>query len=161
MKKGFTLIELTMIMAIIGIMTSVGIMSFNSSRKSVTLKSAQDDVISAIKLAQNYALQGKMPTNGDIAKKYGFRFINNNTYRIFYCTVNTAACENNSIEQILVEEQTLKNEVILGIPSSQTVITFTIPSANIDMPDVSTFPLQYSAITKHVYIGMGGAITKD
>jgi prepilin-type N-terminal cleavage/methylation domain-containing protein len=85
--KAFSLIELMIVMAIIGILSVVIIAGLTSSRSSTRLKSAQREVASVIRLAQSYALQGKTQ-NGITPCGYGFRFAGGNEtdYEIFYNT---------------------------------------------------------------------------
>jgi len=82
--KGFTLLELIVVIAIIGIMTSVGLVSLVPAKKQIALKTAQNEVTSAIKLAQSYALQGKSIQGVSDICGYGFEFTDRSNYRIFY-----------------------------------------------------------------------------
>ena len=81
--SGFTLMELMVVIAIVGIMTGIGTVSFSSARRATALNSAQDEIISAIKLAQSYALQGKTYGSNQKPDGYGFEFTDNNSYKIF------------------------------------------------------------------------------
>jgi len=82
--------ELLLVIAIIGIMTVAGFVSLSSSRTNTKLQTAQREVASVIKLAQSYALQGKVTPNGTTPCGFGFRFDPTDTthtkYEIFYNT---------------------------------------------------------------------------
>ena len=58
-KKAVTFIELVIIVAIIGIMTSVLLVSTSGSRTDKALEAAAREVTATIREAQNYALTGK------------------------------------------------------------------------------------------------------
>jgi prepilin-type N-terminal cleavage/methylation domain-containing protein len=60
--KAFTLIELLIVIAIIGIMAALSWTALNSSKNNVQLENACGDVVSAINKARNYALTGAVPS---------------------------------------------------------------------------------------------------
>lgn len=61
-----TLVELVTVIAVIGIMTSVTIISLNQSKTRSALDAEVERLISAIREAQNYALTGENSTNNAV-----------------------------------------------------------------------------------------------
>ncbi|MDO9231357.1 MAG: prepilin-type N-terminal cleavage/methylation domain-containing protein [bacterium] len=158
MKKGFTLLELMVIIGIIGIMTGVGLVSLSPAKKHYALKSAQDEVTAAIKLAQSYALQGKMPSSGDIACAYGFYLVNDSTYQIFYYKKNTTDGSCGTTEN-KVEENTLKNAVTAHSPQSR--VYFMIPSGQMNLNYSVYFDYAGVNTTSNVIVDSGGLVTEN
>ena len=58
-RRGFTLIEIMVVMAIIGIVTAVTIVSFGSGKERKAVEGQARKVAAAIREMQNYALTGK------------------------------------------------------------------------------------------------------
>jgi prepilin-type N-terminal cleavage/methylation domain-containing protein len=133
-NQGFSLMELMMVIAIIGIMTVVGFASTSSIKKNSLLRASQNEIASAIKLVQSYALQGKTINdagNWVVPCEYGFEFTDKSSYRTFYAlTCGDAGT-------------TLANYNLVGVvlenPSSvgDTSMTFSIPSATLSPGPVS------------------------
>jgi prepilin-type N-terminal cleavage/methylation domain-containing protein len=150
-NSGFTLIEMMIVMAIIGILSATGFMGYQSAKRNAALRAAQREVATVIRLAQGYALQGK--TQGDITPcGYGFKFTANNTYQIFYTNklVATKSCSDSGNDgypgtEILVGSAfVLDNDVaITNSPASNVKVYFHIPFAPVtDLNDSTTvFPL--------------------
>lgn len=168
-RQGFTFLELMIIISIIGIMTSAGLVSLNSSKKHFALKTAQNEVAAAIKLAQSYALQGRSFQDKKVCG-YGFRFAETTTkYRIFvyYPRLSDGDCSNTTGSP--VEDQYLKNGVLLSSPTNfenDTRIYFSVPSAEVSGAGVgSTFTLTVgtgsSAKSKDFTISSTGLVEED
>lgn len=158
-RHGFTLLELIVVIAIIGIMTSVGLASLSSSKRQTALKTAQDEVTSAIKLAQSYALQGKIPNSGDIACAYGFEFLDNSPnseYQIFYYRKVGSSCDTGN--KFEVERNNLKNGVSLVSSFSSSAIYFNIPSADMIPSSGRVLVLDSS---KTITISSSGLVTEN
>ncbi|MFZ2975680.1 MAG: type II secretion system protein [Candidatus Moraniibacteriota bacterium] len=159
-EQGFTLLELIVVVAIIGIMTSVGLVSLSSSKRQTAIKTAQDEVTSAIKLAQSYALQGKIPASGDVACAYGFEFLDNSPnseYQIFYYRKVGSSCDTGN--KFEVERNNLKNGVSLVSPfSSSSAIYFNIPSADMIPSSGRVLVLDSS---KTITISSSGLVTEN
>ena len=152
--KAFTLVELIIVIAVIGIMTSVGMVSFQTSRNTHKVEAAANEVAATIKLAQSYALQGKAADDGSgnmvTPCGYGFRFdpgdSNLQQYEIFYNVPDAgSSCAdmdgayfrqfNTSYSQPIESPLTLTNGVTLQSPaisddSNPTEIYFTVPRAD-------------------------------
>jgi len=162
-------LELMASIAIIGIMTGVGLASLSSAKRHYALKTAQEEVTSAIKLAQSYALQGRGVAGVEKVCGYKFVFTNSSTYAIYYYTMSGQNCTgsiniNNSTQ--VVETQTLKNGVTLSSPAvSNTIIFFTIPNAKISGVGVSkTFTFTVgtgsSAESKKIIVSSTGLVSE-
>ncbi len=86
-KKGFTFIEIMIVVTIIGIMTSVVLVYVSGDKSSRAVEVAARQVAAAIREAQNNALSGKQIDTVNIACGHGFYFdsgVNNNKYKLFY-----------------------------------------------------------------------------
>lgn len=59
LRTGFTLIEVLVVIAIIGIATATFLVSFTNLRQQRNLELASQEVVSALRTAQNYALAGQ------------------------------------------------------------------------------------------------------
>lgn len=90
-KTGFTLIEVIIVIAIIGIMTAISIVSLRGGKTSNNLETSRREVASIIKLAQSYALQGKI-TGGNTPCGFGVRFTDSNSYELFYIVPGSGSC---------------------------------------------------------------------
>ncbi len=60
---GFTLIELLVVVGIIGILTAVGVASYNSFNESRVIRSLAGEIESNLRLAQSNAISGKKDDN--------------------------------------------------------------------------------------------------
>ncbi|GBE17245.1 hypothetical protein BMS3Abin15_01084 [bacterium BMS3Abin15] len=94
-KKGFTFIEIVIIVVIIGIMTSVVLVSVGGNKSSKVVEIAAREIAGSIREAQNNALNGKQINDGtgDTACGHGFYFDNDGDgsgldseydYKLFY-----------------------------------------------------------------------------
>ncbi len=186
--RAVTMIEMIIVIAIIGIMAGLVMVSLQSGRSSSRLQSAQRNVTATIKLAQSYALQGK--TQGGVTPcGYGFRFTANNAYEIFYnprtggytsCNeqnnvLNMADLQYNGTSQT-AEFYTLDAGVTLNSPvvtdftassaDNATEIYFTIPHANAFKKDGTKYDAEtnlrfiFSGDTKDITIRIGGYVSE-
>ena len=99
---GFTFIEIMLVITIIGILSSIALVSLSSTRSNAALESSARQVASAIQLAHTYALQGKKE-GGNAVCGFGFIFTSDTDYRIYYQTLSSSyqdcAHQNASIVQ--------------------------------------------------------------
>ncbi|KKP79988.1 MAG: hypothetical protein A2271_01050 [Candidatus Moranbacteria bacterium RIFOXYA12_FULL_35_19] len=165
-RRGFTLLELMASIAIIGIMTGVGLASLSSAKRHYALKTAQEEVTSAIKLAQSYALQGRGVAGVEKVCGYRFVFTNSSTYAIYYYTMSGQNCTGSiNIDNLtqVVETQTLKNGVTLFSPTtlSRTRIFFSIPNARVFSGTFpKTFTFDSGGEKKGITISSTGLVSK-
>ncbi|MFH1207286.1 MAG: prepilin-type N-terminal cleavage/methylation domain-containing protein [Patescibacteria group bacterium] len=73
-QKGFTIAELLVVMAIIGLMTTLVLVNFQAGRRSTELRSAATKLLQDIRLAQSYTIAGNSISycqGGSTANEYG------------------------------------------------------------------------------------------
>ncbi len=178
--NAFTLIELMVVIAIIGIMTAIGFGVLQNQKSPSALTDAQRQVASAIKLAQSYALQGKA-VNGTTPCGFGFRFTNSTNYEIFDVTPQSGNdCDQTNTNYTAgnlssSEAYSLDNGVTIASVNSNplttdftpTEIYFTVPNGI--MYDSSgtgfsakTFQFDLgSSNNKTITVNSGGSITEN
>ena len=82
--KGFTLLELLVVIAMIGILSSVLIVNLSGTKSNAKLRAAQREVASAIKQAHSWALEGKRFNNATPVKCWGVCIPDDSSYKIIY-----------------------------------------------------------------------------
>jgi len=157
-----TFVELMVVIAIMGIMTGIGFMSLQSSKSDANLKAAQREVASAIKLAQSYALQGKIAPDGKAPCGYGFRFKTATDHEIFYKPTTGGKCDTPGAST-QSEHSIWNNGVALDASSQINMndeIYFTIPFGT--MSGTGIISLSYPGATdKTITINSGGKVTEN
>lgn len=155
-----------MVVAIIGIMTGVGLVSLVPARTATKLDAAGREVASAIKLAQSYALQGKV-MGGVVPCGYGIHTMNDGIgYEIFYIASSTSCYSfnqgpvNYSTSKQL-ESYNLKEGVQFSANSRNQRIYFTVPHGVIFGNNGSIFTglnieLNFSNKKKYINVSSGG-----
>lgn len=106
-RNAFSLMELMIVIAIIGIMTGIGLVSLNSSKTTRALENASREVAAAIREAQNNALTGRQP---NIATQtscgHGFYFI------------STAGCPSNNCTKYFIYDNNYVYDAAADPPNS-------------------------------------------
>ncbi len=161
---GFTFMELIMVIAIIGILSTISITSLSPIRKSANINTSADELVSAIDLAKEYSLQGRMPSGLTSICGYGFEFFPDaTTYRIFYIYDNTAVTDPTyckvqaKFQKTAVVTQTLKTGVSLSSPAiGSSTIYFSIPRA--DISSAIDYKITGSSLTRTISVNAAGLI---
>ncbi len=126
-KKGFTMIEILIVLAIIAIMIAVVLPSFSQMRKNEVLKSAVEDVASAINKAKSQS-QSSIDSS-----EYGVHFETNQAV-IFSGTAYSAVAASNQ-------------RVAITSPASITSITLSGGGSDIYFDRLSGEPNKTGTIT--------------
>ncbi len=73
-RRGFTLIEVLIVVAIIGIVSAMILVTFSGQRQTRNMERAANEVQAALREAQNYALSGRAGTINENNSYYGINF---------------------------------------------------------------------------------------
>ncbi len=84
MRKGFTIIEVLVVVAVVGIMTAVMLVSLSDSRSGEAVKVAAREVAAVVRAAQTYAVSGRITDPDKIPCEYRFVVVSPDTYQIQY-----------------------------------------------------------------------------
>jgi len=129
-RRGFSFMEVMMVVAIIGILSSVSLVSLSNSREKKDVETAAREVVAAIRETQNYALTGKQPVATDFPCFYRFSPTQNSeTYTINY---NYHISGTNCVTPAPIDSSlaygsyALKNRVTFSVVSN---ISFSVPFA--------------------------------
>lgn len=155
-KKGFTIFELTIVLAIMGIGASIMLVSLSPGKLQAKLRAAQNEVASTIKQTQSYALQGKTIGTPTLLtpSKYGFRSTSTTAYEIFYCL------DTSCLIKTKLEEFSLANSGV-SIEAGKEVI-FDVPNGNSNLSGFDlVITLTSSGKTKTVTVKPGGSVVEN
>lgn len=130
------MIEILIVISILVIMSIVGMVSLQPAKNDARLRAAQREVAATIKMAQSYALQGRMQ-NGKTPCEYGVQIPDSTHYTIFYripMNWNVGCSVVNPNSTTTIEQFALTNGVILK-NAIGTEIVFEVPFGNIKIGD--------------------------
>ena len=116
--KGFSLMELMIVIAIIGVMTSVGLVSLNYSKTARALENASREVAAAVREAQNNALSGRQPDADQTSCGHGFYFDrseNDSRYFIYdnYVSTGETSCADVTRKRYTVADSNISSTYTL------------------------------------------------
>lgn len=185
-SRGFSLIEILVVIVIISAVSAVGMMTYQSIKNSSQLESSQREVATVIKLTQSYAVQGKtqlIDAEQQVPCGYGFRFTSTTEFQIFYnkplsgedCQIINEGSDNNKFRfdaafSVPIENFSLGKNVALTAPApAYSGIYFTTPDATVHRGNGSilavgvtrTFVLKFQSLSKNVVINSVGSITEN
>jgi len=158
-KKGFTLVELMIVMAIVGIMTAVTIVSLSGARDRKAAEGEARKFAAVVREVQNYALTGKQLGTGLVTCSVGMNAIASGatSYGIFYTYRSGDDC-NTSASNAFVTN-TISNGVAFS--SAANAFSFSVPRGEINLggnPDPIPIQLSKGSATYTVCIYRSGRI---
>ncbi|MBU2028494.1 prepilin-type N-terminal cleavage/methylation domain-containing protein [Patescibacteria group bacterium] len=140
-RRGFSFIELMIVICIISIMTALILVSMNAEREKKAVEIAAREVAAVVREAQNYALTGKNLKNA-ISCSFIFTWTGN-SYSI-------SNCKNQSYS--------LKNGVTF---SNNGSFSFSIPFANLDISSTKDIGLYKGSSSYHVCVYVSGVVSES
>jgi prepilin-type N-terminal cleavage/methylation domain-containing protein len=153
--EGFTLLEVIIVIAIVGVMAAVVSVSLVPARNEAKVRAAQTESAATIKLAQSYALQGKK-LGAVTPNFFGFVISSSTVYKICGCSVaNCSDCSGANI----IESRNLPAGVTFG--TSALALTFNVPDGNINPSADTTISMSGGGISKSITVKAGGAIVEN
>lgn len=152
-SAGFTLIEMLVVVAIVGIMTTVVVASFGSGRTKKELETNAREFAAALRETQSYALTGKQVAGGGSACAFSVTWMDLSTYKLG--STASGSCE---AEPTSLTSYSLKNGVTL---SNFGMISFKLPWAAVTFTSGSGSQVIFSksSDTHSVCINVEGKIT--
>ena len=155
--RGFTLIELIAVVAIIGVMTSAVLVSWSTGRSEQDVKLAAREFEAALRQAQNFSMTGKIDANNPtrVPCDYRLRYVSSTQYEIAYQYKNNGVCDGTLIASVQVFS--LPGGVTFP-PSSDwnDGAVFPLPRGEGVGTNVASIPLQKGSATKNVCIPQSG-----
>ncbi|MFA5777501.1 MAG: prepilin-type N-terminal cleavage/methylation domain-containing protein [Parcubacteria group bacterium] len=142
-KKGFSLIELLIAIAIIGIITSVTIVSMGDRKRDAEVEVAARKVVAAIRQAQNNALAGKGASSS--CSQYNFTY-GSSGYSMD-CSGNYSV------------SHTLENGITFANASANTV-SFSVPFGTLNPASDTTIQLTKNSSTYYICVNKGGDVSE-
>jgi prepilin-type N-terminal cleavage/methylation domain-containing protein len=146
-KKGITMVEILVVIAVLGIIFAVALPQFSKSREMQVLKSAVNDILSVLERAKGQTLASMD------SSEYGVRFESDQVI-IFKGMVFVSGNENNEIVDI-ISPATVSNVTLNGVSGSSGSLYFNrlsgIPSKT------GTITISTSSYSKIITISATGS----
>lgn len=137
-QKGFTLIELIVVLALIGMLSGIIVNGFNNQRPARSQKIVQNEMVTNIRKVQSYALSSRILPGGQAAQYYVLKFDTSqpNQYSIFgIYNAKNPPIQMRSVETIMMPQDILMTNPVsvytagATTTSSCVLIAFQLPYA--------------------------------
>lgn len=154
MRSGYTLIELIVVIAIMGLLVGASIAGFNTLNQRQTVLSAGREVLSIMRTAQQRAISGQKPTSGTCDQLLGYSVkgtVNSDTY-----TLNTVCLNSDVPSTAIMQSYKMANGVIF-VSTFTTQFNVQTGGAGGSIGDVQ---LKNSVHTYTINISSAGDITE-
>ena len=150
-KKGFTLVELIVVISIFVMISSIALFNYGKFRSSLSLQNLSDDIALAMRRAQGYAI-GVRGAGGGFAAGYGVHFTANpsgNSYGgssksfILFADIDDNLKYDHSSD--ICGSPVSGNECLelLSITSADSISSIYINNSNIPMPASDTIDISF------------------
>lgn len=147
--KGFTIAEIIVAVAIMTLVTSVGVVTFVSSKNSANLNYYTDRIISSLEQARSNSASGKGGSS------YGIKFATSTlTYTLFTGSTYSSSDVNNVVTQIGTGYTLSTN-----LTASSTTIVFSRLTGAPNATGTVTLLQQATSKSKVITVGSQGNIT--
>ncbi len=135
-QKGFSLIEMIMVTAIIGILATILILNFRAGSGETALRQVAQQISSDVRRAQTMALSGRR-YDGQARCGYGVTQIDEQTYQIYVGPDSQGVdCHSITEKNFDTEDQIVET---IGLIDSQISIVGTFPDIFFEPPNPTTY----------------------
>lgn len=161
--KGFTLVEIMIVIAIIGILSAAGITSLSSGKERKVVEGEARRLAATIREVQNYALTGKQ-IGGQVPCKFGVQALTSGDSQMFFAESHRtgASCSVGASVPAAIPSMTIN--LANGVTVANDLnfdFFFTVPRGELD-PNGNTTPiniqLHKGSATYSVCVYPGGQV---
>ncbi|GEM_PF-5529324 len=158
-SKGFTLIEMTVTVGVLIILTSIGMAAYNNFLKRQAVDQAAKELISNLKKAQNYAVIGKKSYGSGSCTVQLYGWEANLSTKTYYgrCCTNPPDCTSVSNFPSSGQPSLIAPDFTLSSPSS-TIILFKPLSGEPDLTTTLEISISKDGVQKTILLTPAGAI---
>jgi len=139
MSKGFTLIEMLVVITIIAILTTISIPFYQGSRKKMLLQNITNKLAQDIRKAQEMAMATKESQCGIPKGGYGVYFVENQKKYILFADCDGNEKYDGGIEKFKEINLEKGAQIYQLFPSSPLTITFSPPDPTTFINQTTTF----------------------